>query len=104
MNDLGWVKLAADFGITGVMVVGLLLFYRLADKYAGLFLEAQKGQSAAMGEQATAMASLATAVKDGQSDQREVLIAVRVLAERIDTQKQYLAGIEKSCRDRCGVA
>lgn len=100
-NELGWVKIAAEAGMTGVMVVGLILFYRLADKYAGLFLGAQQTQSAAMAEQASAMAALATSVKDGQADQREILIAVRVLAERIDTQKEYLQGIEKTCRERC---
>jgi len=47
------------------------------------------------------MAQLATAVKDGQSDQREVLMAVRLLADRIDTQKGYLMQIEENCRKRC---
>ena len=89
MSDFSWAaKLAADFGVMGVMIVGVILLYRLADKWAGLFLDAQKSQAAAM-------SSLATAVRDGQSDSREMLIAVRVLADRIDAHKGYLEAIER---------
>lgn len=98
MTDWTWVgKIVGDFGVAGVMLVALVLLYRLADKWAALFLEAQKSQAAAM-------ASLAMAVKEGQSDQREVLIAVRVLADRIEAQKGYLEAIERNCREKgvCG--
>jgi len=98
-----WVatqRLIGDFGVAGVMAVGMLLLYRLTDKWAGLFLEAQKTQSSAMTEQAGAMSSLAAAVREGQSEQREVLMAVRLLADRMDQQREYLVSIDTNCRTR----
>jgi hypothetical protein len=93
-----WVFKLLDLGGMGLCC---FLLWRLLDKWAGKFLEVQMGQTGAMSAQATAMAQLATAVKDGQSDQREVLMAVRLLADRIDTQKGYLMQIEENCRKRC---
>jgi hypothetical protein len=103
MSDWTWVaKIAGDFGVVGVMIVGVVLLYRLADKWAALFLEAQKAQSAAMAEQAAAMAGLAGAVREGQSDQREVLMAVRLLADRMDQQREYLVQMDVNYRaTRC---
>jgi hypothetical protein len=101
VNDFSWgasAKLVTDAGVLGVVVVGMWLFYRLADKWAALFLAAQQGQATATAQQAAAMASLATTVEKGQSDQREILIAVRVLADRIDAQKGYLEEIEKQVK------
>lgn len=100
-SEFGWAeKLLADFGVMGVMVFGLVLLCRLADKWAAKFLDAQIGQTAAMTSQAAAMTSLASVVREGQSDQREVLIAVRVLADRINSHKDYLEAIERTCRER----
>lgn len=100
MSEMGWAKIAADGGMAVVMVLSLILFYRLADKYSALFLAAQDRQSNAMGEQAAAMASLAAAVREGQSEQREVLMAVRLLADRLDQQREYLVAIDTNCRTR----
>jgi hypothetical protein len=45
MSDFSWAaKLATDFGVLGLMAFGLMLFYRLADKWAAKFLEVQVAQ------------------------------------------------------------
>jgi hypothetical protein len=89
-------KLAQQFGETGLI---LFFIYKLIDKWAPRFLEAQTKQTDAMVTQASSIASLATTVQQGQADQREVLIAVRVLAEKIEQQKDYLLMIERSLKE-----
>jgi uncharacterized Ntn-hydrolase superfamily protein len=101
MNGLaGVAKIAADFGGIGVLAVALLLLYRLADKWGGAFLTATQGQTAAMTQQAAAVSALVETVKDGQNDQREVLIAVRMLNDKIDQQRHCLEGIDDFVRER----
>ena len=106
MSDFSWAaKLLADFGVLGVFVVAIVMAYRLTDKWAGLMVAAQNAQAAATAKQAEAMGAMAAAVKDGQGDQREVLIAVRVLADRMDAQRRYLERIETNCeRGGCRAA
>ena len=82
----------------GGLGIACFLMWKLFDKWAGLFLAAQGDQTKAMAEQATATAALAGAVKDGQADQREILMAVRLLADRIDSQKQFLMAIDERQR------
>ena len=94
------VKLASDGGVVAVMLVALILFYRLLDKYGAAFLAAQQAQATAMTEQAGGMASLAAAIREGQSDQKEVLYAVRLLADRLEQQKEYLVSLDANCRQR----
>ena len=72
-----------------------LVVWKIVDKWAGQFLDAQKAQANAMG-------SLASAVKDGQTDQREVLIAVRVLARQMEENRQYLMAIEQAMNGGVG--
>jgi hypothetical protein len=74
------VQALADLGTSGLMI---FVIWRLADKWAGKFLAAQEGQ-------AQAMSSLAQAVKDGQGEQREVLLAVRVMATKLDEVKEEI--------------
>ena len=64
---------------------GLLIWvvWKLVDRWAGKFLEVQSAQAKAMGD-------LAGAVRDSLGDQRELLIAVRVLATKVEEQKQWL--------------
>ena len=80
------------------MALACFLMWRLMDKWAGRFLDAQTGQTTAMTQQAVATAALATAVQEGQVDQREILLAVRMLADRIDQQKTYLIAIDERQR------
>src|SRR5438445_628267 len=83
MSDYGWaVKAVSDFGVLGVLIVALVMAYRLTDKWAGRFLDSSQAQTQALANQATAMGDLATVVKEGQGEQREVLMAVRLLADR----------------------
>lgn len=68
------IKAALNLGVSGLL---LCLIYRLLVGWAPKFLAAQQGQ-------AEAMAALAAAVKEGQGEQREVLLAVRVMAGKLD--------------------
>lgn len=119
MNEWGsMARIVADFGVAGVMAIGMVLLYRLLDKFGGAFLAAQKDQAVAMAQQASATAQQASAttqqaaavaemvgmVKESQSDQREILIAVRVLADRSERQMKYLEQIESNCRATCRAA
>lgn len=90
-------KIGQDFGTTSLV---LIVVWKLVNRWAAAFLSSQRDQATAMTNQATAMATLAQVVRDGQQDQREVLIAVRVLAEKIDQQKQYVLAIDQKLEDR----
>lgn len=82
------LKMAGNYGVLGLMMV---LIYRLVDKWAPQFLAAHQ-------DQAKAMASLATAVKEGQGEQREILLAVRVLATKIEQQGEAIEGLDEHVR------
>jgi hypothetical protein len=81
INDVVlFVKAFENFGIAGLIVWCL---YKLADKWAPQFLEAQQATSKAMTE-------LASAVRSSAEEQRETLIAVRVLARQQGDMKEML--------------
>jgi hypothetical protein len=65
--------------ITSLGVPGLVAFlmYRLADKYLGKFLEVHD-------RQATAITDLAHAVQKSSTESQDVIMAVRVLASKVD--------------------
>ena len=88
-------RLTADFGVTGIFVLFIVMFCRLIDKWAAKFLDVQTSQSVAMEKQASGLLALAASIKESAADQREILAAVRLLAERIDRQKDYLSRIEE---------
>ncbi len=79
-------KIVESLGITGLII---LVIWKLVDRWAGKFLEVQMLQAKAMGD-------LAASVREGQHDQGEILLAVRVLATKIDETKQWV----KELRDR----
>ena len=86
INELiGMLKGMENFGIAGLMVV---LIYRLVDKWAPQFLAAQQ-------ETAKSMLTLAGAVKEWQGEQREMLIAIRVLATEIGDVKGLLRDLSR---------
>jgi hypothetical protein len=91
------LKLFTNFGVAGLLV---WFMWRLTDKWAGLFLGAQKDQAQAMSQQAAAMTSLAAAMKEGQAEARDVLMAVRLLSDQMDRQRYVLERIEKNCAER----
>lgn len=71
-------KVIENLGSTGLI---LFVIWKLADRWAGKFLETSIRQAGAIGE-------LAASVKDGQGDARETLLAMRVLAAKIDEMKR----------------
>ena len=95
IGDLSYAaRLASEFGAVGLAVLAAVLLYRLVDKWAERFLGAQREQTAAMSAQAAALLGLASVVREGQSDQREVLIAVRVMSDRLERHGKYLETID----------
>ena len=78
VDYLGVLKVIESLGSTGLI---LYIIWRLVDRWAGEFLKASNAQASAMGE-------LAAAVKEGQGDARETLLAMRVLATKIDDMKR----------------
>jgi hypothetical protein len=92
-----WGRIIENLGATGLMV---LVLWKLVDKWAGRFLEAQIKQASAMGEQASAMSGLCAAVRDGQGGQQELLLAVRVMATKIDEVKVSTKEIAANCAAR----
>ncbi len=74
------VKIVESLGTTGLII---FVVWKLVDRWAGQFLGAQN-------KQAQAMADLAAAVREGQGEQRELLIAVRVLATKVDETKAWV--------------
>ncbi len=83
-------KIVESLGITGLM---LFVIWKLVDKWAGQFLAVQ-------GKQATAMGDLAAAVREATGDQRELLLAVRVLATKVDEQKNWIKELDEHLRSR----
>jgi hypothetical protein len=86
------VKLVLNYGGMGACCY---LLYSLIDKWAAKFLDAHVEQAKATTTQAIATTTLAAAVKEGQDNGREVLMAVRLLADRIDRQHNYLVRIDE---------
>jgi hypothetical protein len=84
--DVVW-KTVQQFGSTALLC---WLLWKLADKWLGEFLKASKEQTVAMVTQAAAVTQLAATVQAGQTDQHEVLLAVRVQSRSIRDMKEML--------------
>jgi hypothetical protein len=71
-------------------VAGLIIWciYRLVDKWAPKFLEAQQ-------HSAQAMDALAVAFREGREEQRDILIAVRLLAKQQEEMKDFLVELDR---------
>ncbi len=76
-----------NLGTAGLII---LVLWRLTDKWAAKFLGAQVAQ-------AQAMQSMADAVRSSQDDQRDLLIAMRVVASKIDDVKDTVDKIASQC-------
>jgi hypothetical protein len=101
VSDWNWAgKLIEGFGVLGLMALGMVMFYRLADKWAAKFLDAQTGQTKAMAEQAAAVTGLAAAVKEGQAGQQDIFLTMNLVADRIDRHGKLLERIEETCRTK----
>jgi hypothetical protein len=93
---IDWQRIGENLGSTAM---ALAVAWRLVNKWAGQFLLLQRQQAESGERQAAAIAALAGAVGATREDQREVLIAVRVLAEKMDRQKESLAEIGRKLQD-----
>jgi hypothetical protein len=82
------IKTVLGTGTTGLLI---WVVYRFADKWAGRFLEASQAQAAAM-------TSLAVSIKEEHTEQREVLIAVQVMASKMDDLKGTLRDLDEYFR------
>ena len=88
MGDWGVLgRIAENIGSSGLLI---FVLYRLLDKWAGRFLDAQESQAAAM-------ADLANSVKESSGEQRDVLMALRVLATKQEENLQWTKEIAANC-------
>jgi len=88
LAELAAVLCGADYAYIGWMDFNRLWFKA---RYGFKGVE----QAKATTTQAIATTTLAAAVKEGQDNGREVLMAVRLLADRIDRQHNYLVRIDE---------
>jgi len=91
VSEMFWLRdFIKDFGASVLIVTVVWRAGRgavgLIDRWAGQFLESNQ-------EQAKAMGSLADAVKTSRDDQRDVLIATRVMARQLEEQHDLLKEI-----------
>lgn len=90
MEELSFLtKTLSELGTTGLVLV---VAWRLLDKWGGALVSAQN-------KQAVAMTDLASAVQNSQGEQREVLIAMRVLATKVDETKAWVKELNGLIRD-----
>ena len=87
---IDWQRIGENIGSTAL---ALGVAWRLVNRWAAEFLKLARQQAESGERQAAAIGALAGAVGATREDQREVLIAVRVLAEKMDRQKESLAEI-----------
>lgn len=87
-NPDNLLSFAKELGTTGLII---LVIWKMADRWAGKFLEVQN-------KQATAMESLAGAVRESSGEQRELLLAVRVLAAKVDETKGWIKDLDDFVR------
>lgn len=90
LHYLELLKVVFSTGISGLLI---LLVWKFADKWAGRFLESSTAQAAAL-------TSLAASVKDQHDEQREVLIAVQVMASKIDEVRGSVRELDSYMRAR----
>ena len=78
------VEIGKTLGIPGLLIV-------VGWRIAGDFLTVGRAQAASMSQ-------LAEAVKDNRGDQHEILLAMRVMATKLDEQKDWIKDLDQHCR------
>lgn len=91
-EQLELLKAAISLGLAGLMIY---LGYRLFDRWAGKFLEAQM-------EQGKAMQRLAAAVEGGQGEQHDLVLALRVVASQQTELKDWIRELDEHVRNGGG--
>lgn len=84
------LKALGSIGVGGLII---WLLYKLVDRWAPQFLAAHQ-------QQAKAMTDLAGAVREGREEQRDLVMAVRALAAKIDQQTEHIDELETRVRER----
>ena len=83
-------KLIEGVGTAGLAGLLLFIFWRLADKHADRFLQAQEKQATAMAEMAGAVREALVDLQTAGESQRETLLAVRVLTTKQEETKEWI--------------
>ncbi len=90
-----FLEVFKSLGVTGLIVLAAWKFgtalLEMLKSWAPQFLKASQ-------DQAAAMAALAQAVRDGQGEQREVLLAVRVMATKVDEMRGTVETLDRHIR------
>ena len=87
--DAELIKACLNFGMAGLLV---FIGWRIVDKWAGKFLAAQVKQAESMGK-------LATAVEGGQGEQRDIVLALRVVATQQAELKDWMRELDEHVRN-----
>lgn len=88
LQYLDLLKAVLSTGISGLLI---WVVWRFSDKWAGKFLESANAQ-------ATALTSLAQSVKEQHTEQREVLLAVQVMASKMEEVKGSVRDLDTYVR------
>ena len=86
MDDF-MLKLFAQLGVPGLIT---FLAYKLLDRWVAKFLELGGAYLEVNRMQATSFAEMATAVKESRDEQKDVILAVRVLTAKFDENTGWL--------------
>ena len=73
-------KIIESLGTTGLVI---FVVWKLVDKWAGKFLDVQNKQAVAMGD-------LAHSIREGQGEQQDLVLAVRVLASKFEEVRGWV--------------
>ena len=86
------VKMVGQLGLPGL---ALYLAYKLADRYLGQFLGSMGEFVKVNAQQAQAIVDVATVVKESRDDQRDVVMTIRVMADKLDQVIKWVKEIDE---------
>jgi len=90
-------KIIPQYGLTGL---ALYLLYRLLDKYVGMFV-AHMGEFVKINaQQAQAIVDVATVVKESRDDQRDTVMAVRVMTQKLEEVVGWVKEIDQKVNSK----
>lgn len=89
------LKLVQQLGVAGLVV---FLGYKLLDRWVSQILAVAQQHLDATNKQAAAISELASGIKDTRDEQRDVILAVRVLAQKVDEQTGWVKELQDLVR------